>query len=513
MTDRTGNLTALAASQAEVPATHEEALSLINQLQDRPTVAEVRGALDHFREALAGMDEVSRELAREGAMRRLRELGFGSPGRLVDAAMPAVRTGDERRMGLQDPDLWPEPVEGETLLASLEQTVGRFLALSQDQLAPYVLWTMFAHAHDAFEISPILAFTSPDKGCGKSTALALLSALVPRPLTSANITPSAVFRVTDYYRPCLLLDEADTFLSDSEGLRGILNSGHMRSQAYVTRVAGDDLQVRMFSTWTPKAIALIGELPPTLADRSVMIRMRRRARGETIERLQLHRLCDMEDLRSMAARWASDHLEDLRFFDPQIPDFITRDRARDNWRPLLAIADLIGHDWPRRARESASRLNASAVEDNSHGITLLGDIRALFRTRSSPTIGSEEILAQLHRMEERPWPEWRERTPLSARQLAMLLQPFGINPMKWKQEGTTHRGYLRESFNDAFSRYLPPEPPQAPPASAQSTYRQNQPATETPKIAETGADYSSKIKAVADVAGSKSHDDEEGRQP
>ena len=503
MTARMGNLTALAASQAEVPATHEEALSLIGQLKEQPSVIEVRSALDHFREALGGMDEVSRELAREGAMRRLRELGFTSPGRLVDAAMPAAKSGDERRMGLQDPDLWPEAVEGATLLASLEQTVGRFLALTPDQLVPFVLWALFTHAHDAFEISPILAFTSPDKGCGKSTALALLSALVPRPLTSANITPSAVFRVTDYYRPCLLLDEADTFLSDSEGLRGILNSGHMRSQAYVTRVAGDDLQVRMFSTWTPKAIALIGELPPTLADRSVTIRMRRRARGEFIERLQLHRLNDMEDLRSMAARWAGDHLEDLRFFDPQIPDCITRDRARDNWRPLLAIADLIGHDWPRRARESASRLNASTVEDNSYGITLLGDIRTLFRTRSGPTLGSEEILAQLHRMEERPWPEWRERTPLSARQLAMLLQPFGINPIKWKQEGATHRGYLRDSFVDAFSRYLPQEPPQAPPASAQSTYAQNQPATEKAKVADCGADNSSKYKAVADVADAK----------
>jgi len=504
MTSRMGNLKALAASQAEVPATHEEALSQINQLKEQPSELEVRSALAHFREALGGMDEVSRELAREGAMRCLRGLGFTSPGRLVDAAMPTARSGDERRMGLQDPDLWPEIVEGATLLASLEQTVGRFLALGPDQLVPYVLWTLFTHAHDAFEISPILALTSPDKGCGKSTALALLSALVPRPLTSANITPSAVFRVTDYYRPCLLLDEADTFLSDSEGLRGILNSGHMRSQAYVTRVAGDDLQVRMFSTWTPKAIALIGQLPPTLADRSVTIRMRRRARGEVIERLQLHRLNDMEDLRSMAARWASDHLEDLRFFDPQIPDCITRDRARDNWRPLLAIADLIGQDWPRRARESASRLHASTVEDNSYGITLLEDIRTLFRTRSGPTLGSEVILAQLHRMEERPWPEWRERTPLSARQLAMLLQPFGINPIKWKQEGVTHRGYLRDSFNDAFSRYLPPEPPQAPPTSAQSTYGQNQPATEKPQVADCAADYSNGIKAVADVADAKS---------
>lgn len=494
-----GNLTALAAAQ-EAPSTPEEALALLDRLQEHPETAEVRAALDHFKAGLQNMDEIGRELAREGAVRRLRALGFTSPGRLVDTAMPAARSGEERRMGLQDPDLWPEPVDGATLLASLEQAVGRFLAMTPDQIVPYTLWILFAHAHDAFEISPLLALTSPDKGCGKSTALALLSALVPRPITSANITPSAVFRVTDYYKPCLLLDEADTFLSDSEGLRGILNSGHMRSQAYVTRVSGDDHQVCAFSTWGPKAIALIGELPPTLADRSVTLRMRRRARGEHIERLQLHRLSEMEDLRSMAARWAGDHLEDLRFSDPAIPEGITRDRARDNWRPLLAVADMCGQDWPRRTRESACRINAAVPEQASHGVTLLGDIRTIFRTRNAPSLASEEILTQLHGMEERPWPEWREGTPMSARQLARLLHPFGITPIKWKQEGTTCRGYLRDSFVDAFSRYLPLEPPQAPPTSGQSTCGQTSSATEKAKIGETSGDYSSNPMAVADVA-------------
>ena len=295
MAARMGNLTALADSEAVAPVSPEEALTMLNRLEEGPSSSQMMAALGHFKEALKGMDEISRELAREGAVKRLRVLGFASPGRIVDAAMPpSVRPSSDTRgggaIGFQDPDLWPEAVAGSALLGKLEETVGRYLALGPDQMVPFVLWILLAHAHEAFEISPILAITSPDKGCGKSTALALLSALVPRPLTSANITASAVFRVTDYFRPTLLLDEADTFITDSEGLRGILNSGHMRSQAYVTRVAGDEHRVSMFSTWTPKAIALIGELPATLADRSVMIRMRRRSRAESIERLQLHRL-------------------------------------------------------------------------------------------------------------------------------------------------------------------------------------------------------------------------------
>jgi hypothetical protein len=516
MSTPTSNIDALASMENKLASQPEEALSQIERLPESPTSAQMLAALDHFKEALRGMNDTSRELAREGAVKRLRALGFASPGRIVDSVMPpSVRPASDLKagsaVGFKEPEPWPEAVDGAALLTRLEQTVKRYLAIETDQVVALCLWSLFSHAHDAFEISPILALTSPDKGCGKSTALALLSALVPKPLTSANITPSAVFRVTDYFKPTLLLDEADTFLSDSEGLRGILNSGHMRSQAYVTRVVGDDFQVCMFSTWTPKAVALIGEMPGTLADRAITIRMRRRAHSERIERLQLHRLTEMEDLRSMAARWALDHLEALRFAEPEIPEGITRDRTRDNWRPLLAIADSAGQEWPRRARESACRLSDQAAQEISVGIALLEDLRGLFIVTGRIKLESDEILHHLHAMDERLWPDWKSRGPISAQQMAGLLHPFGISPVKWKQEGTTHRGYQESDFGDAFSRYLAPEPPPAPPASFQSTCAATRGATERGAVAAGGACKSSKFLAVAAVAAREGGLREEGR--
>ena len=505
MPTKLGYLTALAESQAGGAMSPDEALAILDALPEKPTSAQVLEQMGRLREVLKDMNHLSREFVREGAVKKLRLLGYTCPTRLVDAAMSRPSRGgdemqDSRVTGLEDPDLWPEAVEGSFLLNTLAETLSRFLALSPEQFAPLALWVLFAHAHDAFEISPILALTSPDKGCGKSTALALLSALVPRPLTSANITPSAVFRAADYYRPSLLLDEADTFLSDAEGLRGILNSGHMKRQAYVTRVVGDDHGVCTFSTWAPKSIAMIGDLPPTLADRSITIRMRRRARGEMIERLQLHRLAEMEDLRSMAARWASDHLEELRIAEPEIPDTILKDRARDNWRPLLAIADLAGGEWPARARASAIQLSALSKGDASASIHLLEDLRALFLSRGAERLSSEEILGHLHQMEERPWPEWRDRGKMTGRQLALLLLPFGIAPKKWKHEKVTVRGYDREDFRDAFSRYIPLDPPLSPPASSQRTYTHPPNATGGQKVAVHTEDKSNVFSGVAEVA-------------
>lgn len=511
--DRFKNLRALSAPEPAPSA--EEALALLESLPEHPPAEAVREVLGRFREMLRPMDDLSRELARDAAIQKLRLLGFKSAGRIVDRSMPLGRSGADSRAGVlafQEPDLWPEAVEGAALLDQIEQTVRRFVALTPEQAVLFALWTLFAHAHEAFEISPILAITSPDKGCGKSTALALLSALVPKPLTSANITPSAVFRVADTFRPTLLLDEADTFISDSEGLRGILNSGHMRSQAYVTRVVGEDYRVCTFSTWAPKAIALIGELPATLADRSVALRMKRRSREETIERLQLHRLCEMEDLRSMAARWANDHLDELRFSNPEIPEGITKDRARDNWRSLLAIADLVGEEWPRRARESASRLCALAAGDTSVGILLLEDLRTLFQSRGMVKLVSEEILNYLRRMEERPWPEWRDRSPLSARQLAAILHPFGINPIKWRQDEVTRRGYEPAHFTDAFSRYLPPVPPHPPQTSLQSTYAQIASATNGAYFDSFDDPKSCIVNHVAHVADEENAYEPQGRE-
>jgi putative DNA primase/helicase len=219
---------------------------------------------------------------------------------------------------------------------------------------------------------------------------------------------------------------------------------------------GDTFEPRVFSTWCPKAIAMIGELPDTLADRSIQIRMRRRAPGEVIERFRLDRLSDLRAFRQQAARWVRDAQEQLRGADPHIPDAL-HDRAADNWRPLLAIADLAGGPWPARARTAVLRLSGEAVEEagESPRTLLLGDLRTLFTERGANRLSSSDIVAELKRREDRPWPEWSHGRGLSARGLAHLLKPFGIGPRTVREGGTVVKGYIRADFFDAWGRYLP----------------------------------------------------------
>jgi hypothetical protein len=72
------------------------------------------------------------------------------------------------------------------------------------------------------------------------------------------------------------------------------------------RTVGDDYEPSRFSTWAAKAVAMIGRLPDTLADRSIVVPMRRRAPAEHVERLRLDRPGDFGDLTRRAARWVAD---------------------------------------------------------------------------------------------------------------------------------------------------------------------------------------------------------------
>ena len=64
------------------------------------------------------------------------------------------------------------------------------------------------------------------------------------------------------------------------------------------------------------------------------------------------------------------------------------DRAADNWRPLLAIADLAKGDWPVVARNAAIGL-ADTDEEVSLGQLCLSDVEAAFFGAWSPSGFSE----------------------------------------------------------------------------------------------------------------------------
>ena len=338
-------------------------------------------------------------------------------------------------------------MDGARLLNDMRDKFRQYVVLPTHADVALPLWVLLAYTFDAFYVAPKLTITSPLKRCGKTQLLIVISALTPRALPVSNITASALFRTIQHFRPTLLIDEADTFLkNDDDDLRGIINSGHTRKTAIVIRNVGDDHQPRTFSTWCPQVIALIGKLSDTIADRSIEIRQQRRAPTETVTRLRQDRIDDeCVRLRRQAARWASDYSAALREADPTIPDSLN-DRARDCWRPLLAIADRAGGDWPDRARVAARGFTDAAADSTELGVELLR--KAYTDERFVPSVWVRDELLKL---DGRPWVDFKDGRPISAKRMASLLGAFEIYPTA---DGTC-RGYRYDAFGGAFARYLP----------------------------------------------------------
>jgi putative DNA primase/helicase len=396
-------------------------------------------------------------------------------------------------------DPWADAVPGAELLADMRKEFERYIVLPPGAADTLSLWVLHAWTIDAGDISPFLVLASPTKRCGKTSVLIVLCYLTPRSELASNISASALFRYVEEARPTLLIDEADSFLKADEAMRGILNSGHTRAAAYVIRSVetNGDHKPKRFSTWTPKAIAAIGELADTLRDRAVILQLQRKPRTAKVARLRKRDSDEFALLRRKAARWAADNFDKLRDPDPEIPDVLD-DRAADNWRPLLAIADLAGDAWPRRAREAACLLSGEGHDTPSIGVELLADIRRAFG--DALALRSVDLVAKLNADPERPWVEWRRGKPLTPKQLGGLLAPFGITSETVSiPDLADAKGYKRVRFEPLWDVYLP----------GQNILSDRSPPSETSKRRNAdGAGISGDFRSVAEDAGDGSKNDD-----
>jgi putative DNA primase/helicase len=429
----------------------QSGVSILSESSNINTITEALRQLA----GLAGTaDKLVVAAAREGAVKKLKEIGVQAPGKLVDAAFsdkPQAEAPEAERMTFTECEPWPEPVPGDDLLAGIRSMFTQHLVVSSHEAVAISLWTVLTYFTDNVDILPLLLFTSPEKRCGKTLALEISQNLVRRPLMASNISAAATFRVIDKYHPTLLIDEADTFLGQKDELRGVINSGHRRSSAFVIRCEGDDSEPREFSTWCPKAIALIGRMADTLEDRAIAIKLRRKSPQERVARFQLHKMGkDLDILRRCIVRFANDNAEAVKHSDPIVPNQLN-DRAQDNWRPLLAIADIAGGEWPELARAAALQISGADQFDESVKVMLLQDIHAIFQNQQAGHVASAILCQALG--EERPWPEWKNGKRITPRQLAQLLKPFDIQPKQTRVDSSNIRAYHLEDFRDALSRY------------------------------------------------------------
>ena len=345
------------------------------------------------------------------------------------------------------------------VLALLEEHA----STTAEQRLAIALWILHCWVFNQFVITPRLALLSPVRGCGKTTLLALIELLIPEGNRTDNTTAAAIYYdLVRRPRIVLLIDEADGLdLCRDNVLRSVFNSGHRRGGSINRFVGGEP---RRYRTFAPLAIAAIGTLPPPLLHRSIVISMQRSS-------TQLRRLDEASHVFNLARQGIRKWSARVQLSpDPEMPPAL-RNRAADNWRVLISIADSLGYG--EDARAAAVALSADRPDEDA-GVVLLTDIRTIFQARKVDRIGSAALIEALVELGDGRWAEFRgvnDDRPLrklTQPQLAQLLRPFGIGsrtiwPLQRRPSDKSSRGYLQSQFELAWRAYcVTPDTPTQP---------------------------------------------------
>lgn len=198
---------------------------------------------------LAALNPLEYDRVRKGEAKTL-----GVRPSTLDNAVKAARKEEigSEDFPFEEVEPWQYPVDGAELLTTIAATVHRFIICGKETAFAVALWVAMTWFMDVVQVAPLAVITAPEKRCGKSLLLFLIGRLVPRPLMSSSITPSALFRSIDAWQPTLLIDEVDACLKDNEELRGLINCGHTRDSAFIIRCVGDDHTPKRFGVWGGK---------------------------------------------------------------------------------------------------------------------------------------------------------------------------------------------------------------------------------------------------------------------
>lgn len=349
---------------------------------------------------------------------------------------------------------WHMPINGHELLNSIEQIINHHITCEPHTRIAIVLWIVYTWAIEAMEIAPIACITAPEKRCGKTQLLTLISALCYKPLSTSNITAPALYRSIEEWKPTLLIDEADTFFKDNEDLRGVINAGHNRKNAYVIRCQGDDNKPTRFNVWCAKAISGIGHLPETIKDRSIILELRRKLPSEHKQRLRYADQGQWHNIKRQCLRWVNDNFETIKNTHPELPEQLN-DRAQDNWECLFIIAQIASKEWLDKANYAALTINGVEQDTLSVNEQLFTDIKQIFKDLGSNKIFSCGLVKALTKDEENAWATWNRGRPITQNQLASRLKHFGIRSKNIRIYTEVKKGYDLNQFQDAFTRYLP----------------------------------------------------------
>jgi hypothetical protein len=373
----------------------------------------------------------------------------------------------KKEMLYEEVEPYASPVRLADLLSEIESTINTHVVVRPEAAVALAAWVVHTYVYRQRDAVAYVAIQSPEKRCGKTTLLSVIAGMANRPLVASNISVGALFRAIDEAGPTLLIDEADTYLGRSSTMRGILNCGNTRRTAYVLRLAKigqrqpkgeadeeDDRgsSVVRYSCWCPKAIAMIGKVPETLADRSIVVNMQRKLTAE-----KCAPLADFNPalIVQKCARWSLDEEQDVADW-PRLGNEKLNDRASDTYEPLFVIGAMAGSPWEAKIRNAAEVLCAFENTEPD-AASLILDIMGVFITTEAKRVFSKDLAEALKGKSGWVTYDVTSREAVTELGIAQKLRRYNIRPTTVRIGPKVSKGYKWEQFLGALEHYVPKE--------------------------------------------------------
>lgn len=364
-------------------------------------------------------------------------------------------------------ELQGQPDSLSDLLDDVTTMLVLYVVFPSDAAATAVaLWVAHTYLVDRLRTTPYLHVSSPEPESGKSRLLDVLELLVHNPWITITPSPAVLYRKINSESEngglTLLLDEVDPIFKrgsddSSEALRAVLNAGYQKGRT-VPRCVPPRHHIEEFDVFGAKALAGIGDVPDTIASRSIRIAMKRRKPSEPVEPLFPDELThEVEDLTDRLTHVRDVPLSGLRRIRRELLSLGLGDRAADGWSSLVAIAEEAGGAWPGKALKAAEALSRKQTyESDNLGLRVLTDSQMVLKGWPHDHVFSKDLRDMLIGLEDAPWEDHFGK-PISQRKIATLLAGYEVGSATRRIDGDTRKGYSIIDLKDAWQRYLPPE--------------------------------------------------------
>jgi Protein of unknown function (DUF3631) len=425
-----------------------------------------------IRSPLRQAEEIAKVIAKHGLRKKGTTKGFRAQvaqyaGGHVDDDEDGAQDGTGSEMTFEEVLPWPDPVDGRELLDDMAAALRRHAHCSDADIALGVLWVVHAERrwHGNVGTLPRCAVTAGKEDSGKTHYAMACGSMMDRAEHTTSPRPANIYRAIEAHQCAFILDECDVWYPRNEDMRDIVNSGFNKRGASVLRVedVGHDgkrkLESRRYSTFTP--MMLVGNnlertLARTVMSRALVVKLRPARVTDTVEDLfdnppAVERLFE---IARRVKRWVQDFEAVLVAAKPARPDGVIN-RLWIVWRPLLAIADAAGGEWPTKARQA---LEVARVRGSDPGLShaMLSDVFRILLSAPKWRLHTNSLIAELLKVEEREWSAYgKARALIRDIDVARLLEPYELRSKQLKITGRNRNGYVLDDVLLAVETYAP----------------------------------------------------------